>query len=153
MGKILYLAVISMLPVVELRGGIPVGLFDCKMSWYSVYMICVIANMIPVPFIVLFGEKILQYLKKIKCISGMVEKYEQKTAQKADKIRKYVMAGLFLFVAVPLPGTGAWTGAVIAAVLDMKMKDAILSIFCGVLVAGIIVTLMSTGVSALFSLA
>lgn len=145
-GRAVYLILISMLPIIELRGGIPVGIFECAMPWYQAYAICVIGNMIPVPFVILFGKQVIKLLKKVKYISGFVEKYENRVQKKAEEIKKYVIWGLFIFVAIPMPATGAWTGAAIAAILNMKIKDAILPIFLGVLTAGAIITLGSGAV-------
>ena len=106
--------------------------------------------MLPVPFIIILGRKILELLKKIKPFEKLVEKYERKIMKNADKAMKYEFIGLCLLVAIPLPGTGAWTGAVVASFLGMRLKQAIPSILLGVLIAGVIVTLISYGVVALF---
>ncbi len=136
--------VISMIPILELRGSLLAAGF-LKMSFASTYIIAVIGNMIPIPFILLFIEKIFNWLKKTK-LKRMVEKLEEKALSKSDQIRKYGKFGLFLFVAIPLPGTGAWTGALAATLLRMKPKESIFPIFMGVVTAGLIMSLISFGI-------
>ena len=148
-GKEVALFIVSMIPIVELRGAIPIGA-GLGMPWYWVFLISVIGNMLPVPFIIILGRKILEILKKIKPFEKLVEKYERKIMKNADKAMKYEFIGLCLLVAIPLPGTGAWTGAVVASFLGMRLKQAIPSILLGVLIAGVIVTLISYGVVAVF---
>ena len=143
-GKELALLLISFLPIVELRGAIPVGI-ALGLPWYQVLTIAVIGNMLPIPFILLFIDKIFVWLKKTK-LKNFVEKIENKAMSKSDQIQKYGKIGLFLFVAIPLPGTGAWTGSLIASLLRMKMKDSLPWIFLGVLVAGLIMSLVSFGI-------
>lgn len=142
--KELIVFVISMIPVLELRGSLlAAGLL--KMDFLSTFIIAVIGNMLPIPFILIFIDKIFGWLKNTR-LKNMVEKLENKALSKSDQIRKYGRFGLFLFVAVPLPGTGAWTGALAATLLRMKFKDSIFPIFMGVVVAGLIVSLISFGI-------
>lgn len=142
--KELIVFIISMLPILELRGSLLAAGF-LKMEFLSTYVIAVIGNMLPIPFILIFIEKIFAFLKKTK-LKNLVEKMENKALSKSDQIRKYGKFGLFLFVAIPVPGTGAWTGALAATLLRMKPKESILPIFLGVLTAGIIMSLLSFGV-------
>ena len=142
--------IISMLPVVELRGAIPVGV-GLDLNWLLAYLTCVIGNMIPVPFIILFIRPIVEYLLKTKYFKPIGEKIQNRTMSKSGKIKKYKMFGLFIFVAIPLPGTGAWTGAMLAGLMDMRLKDSLPMIFCGVLVAGVLMMGISYGFGALFS--
>ena len=142
--KELIVFIISMLPILELRGSLLAAGF-LKMDFLSTYAIAVIGNMLPIPFILIFIEKIFAFLKKTK-LKNLVEKMENKALSKSDQIRKYGKFGLFLFVAIPIPGTGAWTGALAATLLRMKPKESILPIFLGVLTAGIIMSLLSFGV-------
>lgn len=136
--------IISMLPILELRGSIlAAGLL--KMNFLSTFIISVIGNILPIPFILLFIRKIFIWLKKTK-LKNIVEKLENKALSKSNQITKYGKLGLFLFVAIPLPGTGAWTGSLIAALLHMKFKNSIISIFLGVIVAGLIMSLISFGI-------
>ena len=141
---------ISMLPIVELRGAIPVGV-GLDLNWLWTYIICVIGNMIPVPFIILFIRPIIEFLLKTKYLRGIGEKIRNRTMSKSGKITKYKMFGLFLFVAIPLPGTGAWTGAMLAGLMDMRLKDSVPMILLGVIVAGILMMGISYGFGALFS--
>lgn len=148
-GKEAALFIVSMIPIVELRGAIPIGA-GLGMPWYWVFLISLVGNMLPVPFVIVLGRKILGLLKKIKPLEKIVDKYERRVLKNADKVAKYEAIGLCLLVAIPLPGTGAWTGAVAASFLGMRLKQAIPSIFLGVLIAGVIMTLVSYGVAAVF---
>lgn len=142
--KELIVFIISMFPILELRGSLLAAGF-LKMEFLSTYVIAVIGNMLPIPFILIFIEKIFAFLKKTK-LKNLVEKMENKALSKSDQIRKYGKFGLFLFVAIPVPGTGAWTGALAATLLRMKPKESILPIFLGVLTAGLIMSLLSFGI-------
>ena len=136
--------IVSMFPIIELRGGIPVA-YLLGLDWFPSYILCVIGNLIPVPFILWFITPIFNWLKKTKLFSGWVNKLEKKSMAKSGQITKYEAWGLFLFVAIPLPGTGAWTGSLIASLLNMPFKKAFVSILCGVLTAGFIMTVLSFG--------
>lgn len=135
---------ISLFPVLELRGGIIAGT-ALGVNWPTAYILCVIANMIPVPFIILFIRRIFEWLKNTRFVK-LIKKIEEKAEKKSNSVRKYKSLGLFILVAIPLPGTGAWTGALVAALLDMRLKDAFLPILFGVMTAGLIVALISYGV-------
>ena len=135
---------VSVFPVLELRG----GLFAAKLmdiEFFRAFAICFIGNMLPIPFILIFIRKIFNLLKKIKKVERVIEKLEARSIRKADKVQKYRLWGLFLFVAIPLPGTGAWTGALVADLLDIRIKHSLPVIAAGVLVAGIIVSCLSYG--------
>ena len=136
--------IISMIPILELRGSLLAAGF-LKMEFFETYLIAVFGNMLPIPFILLFIEQIFTWLKKTR-LKKMVEKLENKALSKSDQIQKYGKWGLFLFVAIPLPGTGAWTGALAAKLLRMKFKDSIWPILLGVMTAGLIVSLISFGI-------
>lgn len=142
-GLIVFL--ISMIPILELRGSILAAGF-LQMDFLSTYIIAVIGNMLPIPFILLFINKIFDWLKKTKHFHSFVEKMEKKAMSKSEQIRKYGRWGLFLFVAIPLPGTGAWTGSLIASLLRMKLRDTLPFIFLGVLTAGLIMSLLAFGI-------
>ena len=131
---------VSMLPIVELRGAIPLALLYYQMNPWLSYLIAVLGNLIPVPFILLFIRPIMNWLKRTRAFSRFGNWLDQKAAKGSAKVKKYEMFGLFLFVAIPLPGTGAWTGSLIAAVMNMRMRDALPSIVAGVLTAGLIMT-------------
>ncbi len=139
--KYLYIFAISMVPIIELRGAIPIGT-GLGLDWLSCYIVCVIGNMVPVPFILLFIRAILNWMKGVEKFhfSDIAKWVERKAEKGSVKVQKYARFGLFAFVAIPLPGTGAWTGALIAAMLNMKFKHSIISIFLGVLTAGAIMT-------------
>ena len=137
LSKEFYVAFISMLPLIELRGAIPVGM-TLGLSTIVTYIIAVIGNILPIPFILWFSRPIMAWLKKTKLLRPIAEKLEKKTEANRDKIMKYSAFGLFIFVAIPLPGTGAWSGALAAALLDMRFKYAFPSIVAGVMTAGLI---------------
>ena len=140
----LWVFFLSMVPVLELRAAIPVGA-TLGLEWVANYLICVIGNMSPVPFILLFIRHVLEWMKKVPHLNKIAIWVENKAQKNTPKVQKYASLGLLIFVALPLPGTGAWTGALVAAMLDMRMKYAIPSIFCGVLIAGLIMSLASYG--------
>ena len=140
----LWVFFLSMVPVLELRAAIPIGA-TLGLEWVANYLICVIGNMIPVPIILLFVRHVLEWMKKIPHLDKIALRVENKAQKNTPKVQKYASLGLLIFVALPLPGTGAWTGALVAAMLDMRMKYAIPSIFCGVLIAGLIMSLASYG--------
>ena len=141
----LWVLFISMVPIIELRGAIPVG-FALGLPLGLNYLLCVIGNFLPVPFILLFIRKILSWMKKVKRLDKIAIWLEEKAEKKSDKVMKGVASGLFLFVAIPLPGTGAWTGALVASLFDMRMRYALPAIFLGILAAGVIMSLLSSGV-------
>lgn len=138
-------ALISMIPLLELRGSILVaGLL--KLPLIQTYIAAVVGNMVPIPFILLFIQAIFNWMKKVKHLSSVPTKLEEKVMKKSDQIQKYGYFGLFLFVAIPLPGTGAWTGSLLAVLLGLNRKKSLLFVFFGVLTAGLIMTLVSYGV-------
>jgi len=142
--KELIVFIISMVPILELRGSIlAAGLLN--MEFLSTFIVAVIGNMLPIPFILLFIDKIFAWLKKTR-FANAVTKLENRALSKSDQIKKYGKFGLFLFVAIPLPGTGAWTGSLAASLLRMKPREAILPIFLGVVTAGLIMSLLSFGI-------
>lgn len=129
-----YAAVISMLPIVELRGGLPVAIGLGISPWIAVPL-CIIANLLPIPFILWFITPIFNKLKQTKRLKPLVEKLEKKAIGKSDRIEKGYFWGLVLFVGIPLPGTGAWTGALIASLLNIPPKKAFPAIVLGVCLA------------------
>ena len=144
--SILFCAFLSMVPVVELRGAIVYGLSQ-NIPLYIIYPVCVLANLIPVPFVIAFMRNILLWMQKRK---GVLQKAADwlitRSEKKTEMLRKYELFGLFLLVAIPLPGTGAWTGALVAGLANMRIKRALPPIAAGVAAAGIIVTLVYGGV-------
>ena len=135
---------ISMVPVLELRGAIPVGVAG-GLPPLAAMAIAVCGNLVPVPFIILFIRRIFAWMRTWKKLSGIVEKLEKRAEEKSETVRKYAWVGLCILVAIPLPGTGAWTGALVAALMNMRLKQAMPAIILGVIIAGIIMTLVSYG--------
>ncbi|MBR5544134.1 MAG: small multi-drug export protein, partial [Clostridia bacterium] len=131
--------VISLCPVLECRGGM-IAARLMEIPFIKAFLICYIGNMLPIPFIVLFIRKIFDFLRRFKFFSKIVEKLEAKTEKNKEKVLKYEAWGLLLFVAIPLPGTGGWTGALMAALLDIRMKKSLPIIALGVLIAGFIMS-------------
>ena len=141
--KDLVIFIISTLPVLELRGGIlAAGMLNVDMV--RAFFICLAGTLMPIPIILLFIRQIFEWLKNTRFVK-LVRKLEEKAKQKSKSVEKYKTFGLFIFVAIPLPGTGAWTGAMIAALLGMRFKNAMLSIAAGTLTAGIIMCIISYG--------
>ena len=149
-GEFIWTLLVSMVPVVELRGGIPFGVAAGLPVWLA-YLAAVIGNIIPVPFIIVYIRRIFQWMRrKMPRLNRMVDKLEQKAHLKGQTVTKYKYLGLAIFVAIPLPGTGAWTGALAAAFLDMPLRKALPSIIAGVLVAGIAISILTFGVASIF---
>ncbi len=140
----LYVFFISMVPFIEIRGSVPVGAL-LGLPFPACFILSVLGNLLPVPFILLFIKKILSFMKRFQKLAPIAEWVEKHGSKRSDKVTKYATLGLALFVGIPLPGTGAWTGSLIAALLDMKFGYAIVSIFVGVLLAGFIMSGISYG--------
>lgn len=137
--------IISMIPVLELRGSIlAVGFMD--VSFLPTYIAAVIGNLLPIPFILIFIKKILEFMKSTKSFGRFAVKLENKALSKREQIDKYGAFGLFLFVAIPLPGTGAWTGALLSVLLGMKPVKSFVCIVFGVMAAGLVMSLLSFGI-------
>ena len=148
-GQILMTFLISMVPVIELRGAIPVATGAGLSPWIAI-PVAIIGNLLPIPFIILFIKKILAWMRKTSPkLNKIVDKMEAKAEKNKEKVLRYAFWGLAIFVAIPLPGTGAWTGALVAAMLDMPLKKAFPSILIGVLGAGAIISFVSYGAAAL----
>ena len=142
--NILYIFLCSMVPIIELRVAIPMGA-ALDIPFYINYIISVVGNMLPVPFILLFIRHILHWMKKIPKLDKIAAWIENKAEKNKAKVLKYATFGLYIFVAIPLPGTGAWTGALVASMLVMRMKRSIPAILLGVMTAGVIMSLASYG--------
>ena len=155
-GKELCVFFCSMIPIIELRGAIPMGAaFNATlggMPFWLTYFLSVLGNMLPVPFILLFIKKMIKWMSvsKVKFFNKIANFLLNKVEKKRDKIEKYSFWGVCLFVAVPLPVTGAWTGSLVAAMIDMKFWKALLSCLIGVMIAGVVMTIVSYGVAAIF---
>lgn len=139
---------VSMVPVIELRGAIPLGI-GLGLNWLRVFIISVIGNMLPIPFVILLIRPLIEWLLHSRMFSRIGVWLDKRTKEKSLKLTKYKKLGLLIFVAIPFPGTGAYTGAMIAGILNMRLKDAIPAIFAGVIIAGIIMTMISCGVKFL----
>lgn len=147
--KYLSLFGMAMLPVIELRGSVPWGVAQ-DLNYGLVLLVSILGNMVPVPFIILFIRRIFDWMKKKSArLAKIAEKMEARAHSKKDILVKYETLGLFILVAIPLPGTGAWTGALVASIFDLRMKNALPAIFLGVVAAGLIMTFLSYGVDML----
>ena len=136
----------SMIPIIELRGSIPLG-YALGLPWWQSFLISIVGNMLPVPFILLFINRFIKWSanSKIKFLNKFAGWLLKKVEKNRAKIEKYGIWGVARFVAIPLPGTGAWTGSLVAAVIDMKFWKSVLSATIGVLAAGIVITLVCYG--------
>ena len=148
-GEFCFTILVSMIPVVELRGGIPFGVAQGLPVW-TAFLAAVIGNMLPVPFIIVYIRRIFQWMRRrLPWLNSLVDRLERKAHLKGRTVSKYKYLGLILFVAVPLPGTGAWTGALVACIMDLRLKSALPAIFSGVLIAGAIVSAITMGIVSL----
>ena len=136
--------IISMIPILELRGGLIVASL-LQVPITTAIPLCIIGNIIPIPFILLFIKQVFKWMKKFKIFRGIIEKLENRVMSKSDNIKKYEFWGLVLFVGIPLPGTGAWTGSLIAALLEVDFKKAILAELLGIAIATVIMSIFSYG--------
>lgn len=144
-GKEVAIFIISLLPILELRGGL-IAARILGVEFIKAFIICYIANILPVPFILLFINWIFNKMSKWKPTKKIVDWLSNKTLKKKEQIDKYGYFGLFLFVGIPLPGTGAWTGSLLAILLNLDKKKSFITIAIGVLAAGIIMSLLSYGI-------
>lgn len=148
-GEFIWTMLVSMVPVVELRGGIPFGVAAGLPVWLA-WLAAVIGNILPTPFIIVYIRRVFQWMRRrMPRFNGVVDKLEQKAHLKGKSVTKYKYLGLAIFVAIPLPGTGAWTGALAAAFLDMPLRKALPSIIAGVLVAGVAISILTFGIASI----
>lgn len=142
-GELVFTMLVAMLPVIELRGAIPFGVALGLNPWLA-FMASVVGNLIPLPFIVVYIRRIFQWMRRhMPRLNALVDKMERKAHLKGRKVTKYKYLGLMIFVAIPLPGTGGWTGALAASFLDMPLRKALPAITAGVLIAGFLVTFLT----------
>ena len=141
--KELVVLIIAALPIVELRGALPVAINLFNFSWYYAFLLAIIGNLLPVPFILLFLDTASRLLSKVAFFERILKRLFERTRRRGKIIERYERIGLMLFVAIPLPVTGAWTGSLAAVLFGLKFKHAFLSIFIGILIAGVIVTCLS----------
>ena len=144
-GKQLVVFVISLMPILELRGGL-IAAALLGLNPIESYVIAIIGNIIPVPFILWFITKILDWMRKSKKLNKVAKWLDKKVAKHKGQIEKYGFLGLILFVGIPLPGTGAWTGCLIASVLEMDRKKSFFATLVGILIASIIMMILSFGI-------
>ena len=142
--------IISMIPVLELRAAIPLGLTTFDLPVWQTVIAAIMGNLAPIPFLILFGEKVLDYFAKFEKIGKPFRFIIEHGEKKAKKVVGALFIGLLLFVAIPLPGTGAWTGALIAITLRLNVKEAFPAIGLGVLCAAVIMTLVTLGLITIF---
>ena len=150
MKDILLTFLVAMVPVVELRGAIPFGVVRGLNLWTAI-IASMLGNLIPVPFIILFIRKIFAWMRAhMPKLDGLVLRMEKKAEKSRAAVEKYAFWGLVILVAIPLPGTGAWTGALVAAMMEMRLKRAFPAIAIGVAIAGVIVSVITYGAQAIF---
>jgi len=148
--KEVFIFLVSMLPLIELRGGLLVA-WALNMSMFKSTIICILGNIIPIPFILLYIKKIFAFMKEHNIMIKVVEKLEERAGKKSKGIEKGEFIFLVLFVGIPIPGTGAWTGSLIASLFEFDIKKASVAIFIGLLMASVIMNIVSFGVlGALF---
>ena len=150
-GEFVFTVLVSMIPVIELRGGLPFGV-ALGLPYYLAFPAAVLGNLIPAPFIIVYIRRIFELMRRyMPRLNGLVDKLEKKAHLKGQKVQKYQYLGLWIFVAIPLPGTGAWTGSLAAAFLGMRLRKALPAVVMGVLTAGcIMLALTHVGIN-LFS--
>ena len=151
MKDILLTFLVAMVPVVELRGAIPFGVVRGLNLWTAI-IASVLGNLVPVPFIILFIRRIFAWMRAhMPKLDGLVTRMGKKAEKNRAAVEKYAFWGLAILVAIPLPGTGAWTGALVAAMMEMRLKRAFPAIVIGVVIAGVIVSVVTYGAQAIFS--
>lgn len=143
--------IVSMIPLIELRGSVIVGT-AFGLPWLNVLLLSIVGNLIPIPFILIFGKKLIAWLETLPILARLTNWYEAHLLSKSDTIQKFAFYGLWLFVGVPLPGTGAWSGSVIASLLDVPPRKSFAAVICGVITAGVIMTVGSRGIAGLIHL-
>ncbi len=150
-GELLYTALMAMAPVVELRGSIPFGHNVLGLNIWLAAAASIVGNLLPVPFIIIYVRRVFAFLrKKIPKLNRIVDRLVRKAEGKRETVNKYGFWGLCVLVAIPLPGTGAWTGALVAAFMDMRIKKAFPAIALGVVIAAVVVSFLTAGVTAIF---
>ncbi len=139
---------ISLLPILECRGGM-IAARLLQIPFLKAFAICYVGNMLPIPFIILFIKKIFEFLRRFSFFEKIITRLEAKTERNKDKVLRYKSWGLLIFVAIPLPGTGGWTGALMAALLDIDIKRSLPIIALGVFIAGLIMSMITYGFFAM----
>ena len=150
LGQMLFTALVSMVPVVELRGGIPFGV-ALGLNIWEAFLAAIIGNILPLPFILVYIRRIFQWMRShLPRLDKLVDNLERKAHLKGRIVTKYKYLGLLIFVAIPLPGTGGWTGALVAALMNMRLRRAMPALALGVLIAAFLVTGITYGFTAIF---
>jgi len=139
--QIIMIFLISMVPVIELRGALPIAMI-AGVPWYIALPVAIAGNLLPTPFILLFVKKVFDWIRRHTRLGKLVDKIEKRGERNIGKVQKYERLGLAVFVAIPLPGTGAWTGSLIGVLMNMSPKKALPALAAGVVSAGIIVTIL-----------
>lgn len=143
-GKCILTMLVSMVPIIELRGGVPFGVAVLGLPSWLAFPAAVLGNVLPAPFIIVYIRRIFLWMRRhLPRLNGMVDALERKAHLKGQKVLRYQSLGLWLFVAIPLPGTGAWTGCLAAAFLDMRLKKALPAVILGVITAGCIMLILT----------
>ena len=145
LGKYIFIFIISLLPILELRGGLIAASLLKMPMWYSL-LVCLCANILIIPFVLFLMESILNLLSKIKFFKRIIDWWKRKALKKQDVIEKYGYLGIMLFVAIPLPGSGAWTGCLLAVLLGLDKKKSFFAALLGVLIAAVIMLIFSYGI-------
>ena len=151
--KLIYIFLISMVPIIELRGAIPLASTEIggpEVEFWLAAVVAIAGNLLPAPFVMLFLDKLILLFSKTKLLGPIVTRFAQKAQEKAAKIGRFELLGLMLIVAIPLPGTGAWTGSAVAAILKLPMKKSLLMIFLGLIVSASIMVVISYCLPDLF---
>lgn len=141
--KLLYVALMSMIPLIEQRGAIPMGILLFDLNPWSVFFVSLLGSIIPAPFIFLFFNRIFGWMKEIKEFDKLTDFIDKKIQKGAKKVEKYMEIGLTIFVGIPLPTTGLWTGSAIAAFLGLDFKKSMFCVFLGGVISAIIITILS----------
>lgn len=149
LGAELAVFITSALPVVEVRGAIPLGI-SLGLTPFDTFVASVLGSMLPVPFILLAIRRIFQFLRQFKPLGRLLDRFRERTLRKGEQVQKYGALGLVMFVGVPLPGTGVWTGSFIAVLLNIPFRWALPAIFLGNLIAAVAVMIITQGIAALF---
>jgi len=150
--NLLYIFLISMVPLIEQRGAIPVGIIGYHINPWTVFIVSLLGSFVPAPFVYLFFNKILAWMKKIKFFHKFTDFIDRKIQKGAKQVEKYMEIGLTIFVGIPLPTTGLWTGSAIAAFLGLDFKKSMICVFLGGIISAVIITILSVVAPAILGL-
>lgn len=150
--KLLYIFLISMVPLIEQRGAIPVGIIGYHLNPWVVFLVSLLGSFVPAPFIYLFFNAIFSWMKKVRQLKKFTDFIENKVQNGSKKLEKYKEIGLITFVGIPLPTTGLWTGTAIAAFMGLDFKKSMLCVFFGGIISAVIITVLSVVAPAILGL-